>query len=300
MNMGSKLSIVAVGIVAIIGAIPIFCQAPVGTKPSFEVATVKPAEPGQRGISGISMQPGGRLVIKNMPLRNILIFAYNVRDFQVAGGPSWMAGEFWDIEARAEAGIIPTGPRDPSKPNLLAIRLQSLLADRFQLKTHTETRELPVYELSIAKGGLKMKLSDDQTPIKPREPGESPPSLFQPGGPMRRGTIFLGRGNLRAAAMNVTDIVQSLSSLVGRIIVDKTGLTGLYDVKLQWTPDPAPAGIAGAVVLGPGGPEAAPPIDSNGPSIFTALQEQLGLRLDSAKGPVDVIVVDSVQKPSEN
>ena len=111
---------------------------------------------------------------------------------------------------------------------------------------------------------------------------------------------MMGRGNLQAAAMNVTNIVQSLSSLVGRVIVDKTGLTGLYDVKLQWTPDPAPAGIAGAFGPGPGSPEAAPPMDSNGPSIFTALQEQLGLKLDSAKGPVDVIVVDSVQKPSEN
>jgi uncharacterized protein (TIGR03435 family) len=213
-----------------------------------------------------------------------------------------MTDEFWDIEARAEGGSIPqpAGPPDPSKPSPMAIRLQSLLEDRFQLKTHTETRELPVYELSIGKGGLKMKLSDDQTPVKPREPGAPPPPPPQPGGPMRRGTMLLGRGNLQAAAINVTNIVQSLSSLVGRTIVDKTGLTGLFDVKLQWTPDPAQGGVPGAAGPGPGGPEAGPAIDSNGSSIFTALQEQLGLKLDSAKGPVDVIVVDSVQKPSEN
>lgn len=301
--MRRKLSLVAAGVVAIVGAIPILCQAPAGTKPSFEVATVKPAEPGQQGIAGISRQPGGRLVIKNMPLRPLLTYAYNIRDFQVAGGPGWMTSEVWDIEARAEEGSIPAGPLDPSKPNPLAIRLQSLLEDRFQLKTHTETRELPVYELSIAKGGLKMKLSDDQGLIKPRDPGDPPPPPpFQPGVPLRRGTVFMGRGNLQAAAINVTNIVQSLSSLVGRIIVDKTGLTGLYDVKLQWTPDPTqvPNGIAIFAGPGPGGRDAPPPIDSNGPAIFTALQEQLGLRLDSAKGPVEVIVVDSVQKPSEN
>jgi len=112
--------------------------------------------------------------------------------------------------------------------------------------------------------------------------------------------MLVGRGNLQAGAANVTNIVQSISSLVGRVIVDKTGLTGLYDVKLQWTPDPASAGIAGAPGLGPGGPEAPPPVDSNGPSIFTALQEQLGLKLDSAKGPVDVLVIDHAERPTEN
>src|SRR5262249_5317108 len=220
---------ILITLATILVAIPVLCQAPESKRPSFEVATVKPAEPGQRGISGISIQPGGRLVIKNMPLRNLLIFAYNVRDFQVAGGPNWMTGEAWDIEARAEEGSIParTGPPDPSKPNPMAICLQSVLADRFQLKTHTETRELPVYELSVAKGGLKMKLSDDQTPVQPREPGAPPPGPPQPGGPMRRGTMLVGRGNLQAGAANVTNIVQSISSLVGRVIVDKTGLTRL-------------------------------------------------------------------------
>lgn len=121
---------------------------------------------------------------------------------------------------------------------------------------------------------------------------------------MPRYSLRTGRGNLEAVAMNETNIVQTLSSLVGRIVVDKTGLKGLYDAKLQWTPDPAPgggsAGAAGPGPGGPAGPEPGPAIDPNGPSIFTALQEQLGLKLDSTKGPVDVIVVDNVQKPSEN
>src|SRR5579863_898828 len=112
-----------------------------------------------------------------------------------------------------------------------------------------------------------MKLSDDQTAYKPPERGAPPPPPPQPGGPMPRFSMRMGRGNLEAVAMNEPNIVQALSSTVGRIIVDKTGLTGLYDLKLQWTPDPAPGAIAGAAGPGPGGPagpEAGPPIDPNG------------------------------------
>jgi uncharacterized protein (TIGR03435 family) len=290
-----------IALAATVVAIPIFCQAPSAEKPKFEVASVKPSEPGQRG-SMIGMQPGGRLVVQHLPLRALVTFAYNVRDFQLTGGPSWMTTDFWDIEARVDEASISevSGPPDPSKPNPMAVRLQSLLQERFQLKTHTETRELPVYELSIAKSGLKMKLSDDQTPYKPRERGEPPPPPLQRGGAMPRYSMRMGRGNMEAVAMDEANIVRSLSGTVGRIIIDKTGLKGLYDLKLQWTPDPPAGGNAPGGAAGPGGPEFGPPVDPNGPSIFTALQEQLGLKLDSAKGPVEVIVVDSVQKPSEN
>src|SRR5262249_18387632 len=140
MSLKDLMRCILIILATILVAIPVLCQTPESKRPSFEVATVKPAEPGPRRISGISIQPGGRLVIKNMTLRNLLIFAYNVRDSQVAGGPNWMRDEAWDIEARAEEGSIPapTGPPDPSKPNPMAIRLQSLLEERFQLKTHTE------------------------------------------------------------------------------------------------------------------------------------------------------------------
>jgi bla regulator protein blaR1 len=287
-----------VGLAVVVLAIPLLCQTPTGTKPSFEVATIKASDPGQRGMM-IQMQPGGRLVIKGAPVRNLLTNAFRVRDFQVTGGPTWMGTDRWDIEARAEEGSISqrTGLPDPTKPDPISLRLQSLLEERFQLKYHTETRELPIYELSIAKGGSKMKLAEDQTPYSPPERGAAPPPPMQPGGAMPRFSMRMGRGNLEAVAMDETSILQTLSSVVGRIIVDKTGLKGLYDVKLQWTPDPP----AGGTPLGvPGGPELGPAIDPNGPSIFTAIQEQLGLKLEATKGPVDVIVVDSVQKPSEN
>jgi len=282
---------------AVVAVGPIFCQSLAGAKPSFEVATVKPSDPEQRG-GMIQNQPGGRFVTKGTPLRVLITFAYRVRDFQISGGPGWIATDRWDVEARAEEGSIPvpTGPPDPNTPDAIGIRLQTLLEQRFQLKTHRETKELPIYELSTAKGGSKMKLSEDQTPFRPPERGAPPPPAPQPGGAMPRYSMRMGRGSLQASAVEMPFFVQVLSQQLGRNVTDTTGLKGLYDIKLDWTPDPPPSGA----LAGAGGPEVAPPIDPNGPSIFTAIQEQLGLKLESTKGPVDVIVIDSVQKPSEN
>ena len=296
MGIAKTLLLIVLGMAVV--AIPLLSQTPGKARPSFEVASIKPSDPGQRG-GMIQNRPGGRMVIAGMPLRALMTFAYGVQDFQISGGPDWMRMNFWDIEARAEEGSVPppAGPPDPNTPNPMALRLQSLLEDRFQLKIHRETRDLPIYELSIAKGGLKMKLSDDQAPYQPPERGAPPPPPIQPGGAMPRFSLRMGRGSMDAVAMGIPNIVQSFSSQLGRTVIDKTGLKGLYDIKLRWTPDNAALGGGPA---GPGGPEAAPPIDPNGPSIFTAIQEQLGLKLDSTKGPVEVLVIDNVQKPTEN
>jgi uncharacterized protein (TIGR03435 family) len=298
MGIAKTLSLIVLGMAVV--AIPLLSQAPGAARPSFEVASVKPSDPGQRG-SSIMNQPGGRLVIRAVPLRALITFAYRVRDFQISGGPGWVTTDRWDMEARAEEGSItpPNGPPDPNTPDAMAIRLQSLLEDRFQLKFHRETRDLPIYELSLAKGGLKLKLSEDQTPYQPPERGAPPPPPLQRGGAMPRFSMRMGRGNLEGVAMDIPNIVQAFSSQLGRTVVDKTGLKGLYDFKLQWTPDTVAQGGPGGLA-GPGGPEAAPPIDPNGPSIFTAIQEQLGLKLDSTKGPVEVLVIDNVRKPTEN
>jgi uncharacterized protein (TIGR03435 family) len=268
-------------------------QAP-AQKPSFEVTSVKPSDPRQRG-GAITNQPGGRVVVRGMPLREIMSFAYRVRNFQISGGPGWVGMDRWDIEARAEEGSIPrpTGPPDPNTPDAIAIRLQSLLEDRFQLKIHRDTKELPIYKLSIAKGGSKMKLSEDQTPFQQLE-GDALPVL-PTNEPMPRFSIRGGRGSIEAVAMDMAIIVQALSSSLGGTVVDNTGLKGLYDIKLEWTPDVAPAGLVGS-----GRPEPASAIEPNSPSIFTAIQEQLGLKLESAKGPVEVLVIDHVERPSEN
>jgi uncharacterized protein (TIGR03435 family) len=276
-------------------AIPIFSQQADGTKPSFEVATVKPSGSSDNRIS-IMAEPGGRFRVTNATLRMVMAVAYRVRDFQISGGPAWTGTDRWNIEGKAEEGSIPqiTMPLDPTVPNPLMFMVQSLLEDRFQLKLHRESRELPVYELFTAKGGSKMKLSADQSPIGPPERG-SPPQNPKQGGPMPRGMMGMGPGRIEANGAPIANFIQVLSQQLGRPVIDKTSLTGFYDIKLQWTPD------IGQGFVKPGGAEPAPPPpDTSGPSIFTAIQEQLGLRLESGKGPVEILMIDSVQKPAEN
>ena len=270
-----------------------FAQSPT-PKPSFEVATVKPNAAGDNRVA-IMRQPGGRFMTTNTSLRMLLGFAYGVRDFQISGGPSWVNTDRWNIEGRAKESDLPllAGPLDPTVTNPLLQMVQSLIEDRFQFKMHREARELPVYELVVAKGGAKVKLSEDQTPIRLPERGAPPPPPPQRGGPMPRGSMRLGRGDLEATGVPFSNFITALSNQLGRTVIDKTDLKGFYDIKLQWTPEIG----QGPVV--PGGPEPPPP-PADGPSIFTAIQEQLGLRLESAKGPVEVLVIDSVQKPSEN
>src|SRR5262249_25414537 len=154
---------------------------------------------------------------------------------------------FWNIEARAEEPPS-TNPPNPNQPNMAAVRLRSLLEDRFQLRTHRESRDVPVYELTISKRGSRMKLSADQTRPRPPEPGEPQPQPIKPNGPMDRFSMRVGRGSLEAVAMDMPRIIQALSSVLRRTVVDKTALTGLYDIKLQWTPEggavPAPGPTA--------------------------------------------------------
>jgi len=266
------------------------------TKPSFEVATVKPSASVDNRIA-IMGQPGGRFVATNATLKMLMGVAYRVRDFQISGGPNWVASERWNIGARAEEGSSPpqTGLPAPTVPNPLMLMVQSLIEDRFQLKMHRETKELPVYELVVAKSGSKLKLSEDQSPIRPPERGSPPPPPPQRGGPMPRGSMRMGRGDLEANGVPMFNFIQTLSQQLGRPVIDKTELKGFYDIHLQWTPE------LGQGPLIPGGPEPPPPPpDNSGPSIFTAVQEQLGLRLESARGPVEVLMIDSVQKPTEN
>jgi bla regulator protein blaR1 len=245
-------------------------------KPAFEIVSIKPNLSGDNRVS-ITNQPGGRFVATGVPLRFLMTSAYRVREFQILGGPAWITSDRWDIDARpAEAVARPSVPVDPSVPDTMSLMVQSLIEDRFQLKMHRETREQPVYELVVAKGGSKMKLSDDQTPVQPPQRGGEPAA--------RRNSIRTGRGDLEATGIQFGIFVNVLSQQLGRPVVDKTGLAGFYDFRLQWTPQLTPQ----------------PDSDSSGPTIFTALQEQLGLRLESAKGAVEVIIIDGIQKPSEN
>jgi uncharacterized protein (TIGR03435 family) len=267
-------------------------QAP-AQKPKFEVASVKPSSV-PRGFLQIG-RTGGRFTAKNAPLSPLIQNAYRVRPFQLIGGPSWITSDFWDIEAKAEEGSVPpeVGPPDPNVPDAMSLRLQALLEDRFKLQVHRETRELPVFELTLVKTGVRAKLSDDQGPVRPPEPGTAVP----PG--VARGSISMmfGGGELHAAAIPFANFASTLSLIVGRTIIDKTGLKGLYDFDLKWRPDVGQ-------VLAPEGPLSVgvqlPPVDLSAPSLTTGLQEQLGLNLESSKGPVEVLVIDSVSRPTEN
>ena len=164
----------------------------------------------------------------------------------------------------------------------LQLRLQSLLEDRFALKAHLETKEMPVYELIVAKNGPRLPAAAPQTDGK------------------SRGMMRMGRGELTGTAVKMDGLMMALGDVTGRTVLDKSGLKGEYDFKLQWTPEPGQMNSMAPPAGAQPPPSAAPVSETTGPSLTTAVQEQLGLKLESTKGPVEVIVVDHVEKPSAN
>jgi len=260
--------------------------------PSFEVASIKPNRSGDMFIR-IMFQPG-RYTANGVTTKHLITMAYNVKDFQVSGGPSWINSERYDIEAKEPDSIAEELPKLPpdQREEQSRLMLQSLLADRFKLKLSHTTKELPVYALVIAKNGPKLQEA---------KPGDNYPNGIKgPDGRAHPGVMRMGPGELTGQGIAIKFLVRLLSQQVGRDVLDQTGLKGNYDLTLKWTPGPG----EGMMLRGPEGanpgPESPPPPDSSGPSLFTAIQEQLGLKLESTKGPVEVLVVDHVEKPSEN
>jgi uncharacterized protein (TIGR03435 family) len=272
---------------------PSRAQSPAATStpaPSFDVASIKPNH-GGTPFFRINAEPG-RFVADNATLRFLLQEAYRVKDAQILGAPSWIDSEHYDIEAKVDDSSADVQRKLTSDEQgaQLRLMLQSLLADRFKLTLHHDTRELPIYALVVAKNGPKLHESS-ATPDD-----AAPPGPLTPDGPQPRHSIrMMGRGSLSINAESLDMFADLLSHQLGRLIVNKTGLKGNYDFTLKWTPDEGQGQMRG----GPPG-DAPPPPDASGPTIFTALQEQLGLRLESQKGPVDTIVIDHVERPSEN
>jgi uncharacterized protein (TIGR03435 family) len=254
--------------------------------PMFDVVSVKPNK-SDSGMVRIMGKPDGYSA-SNVSLKMLVQNAYGIREDLVSGAPSWADSARFDIDAKVAGSDVDALKKlSPEQRRLI---LQPLLADRFKLKIHTETKQLPVYELVLAKGGSKLKEA---------APGDTYANGIKgPDGVGRGGMMRVGRGQLTAQAVPTTSLVNMLSQQLHRTVLDKTGLTGKYDLELNWTPDQG----SDPMFKGPDGSqphsEAAP--DSSGPSIFTALQEQLGLRLQSAKGPVETLVIDHVEMPSEN
>lgn len=258
---------------------------------AFEVASVKPNNSGAGNIS-FGIQPGGRFTAANVPLRQLIVFAYLLQNFQLIDAPDWTRSERFDILAKAEGDIQPT-PLGTVGPIQMMVR--SLLAERFQLAVHEEKREMPIYALVLSRSdgrlGPQIQRSTAECAPPGRGRGGPPPAPPAPGERPRCGMIG-GFGQLRAGSMTMADLARTLSPQVQRVVVDKTGLTDRFDFDLSYTPDQLPQGPA------PPGAPPLPAVDPSGPSIFTALQEQLGLKLDAQRGLVDVVVVDRVERPT--
>ncbi|HTP33752.1 MAG TPA: TIGR03435 family protein [Candidatus Acidoferrales bacterium] len=277
------------------------------TKLIFEVASIKPAAPQRmaRLQGSVDGGPGtsdpSRIRFTDMPLKVLVMRAYGVQGFQVSG-PSWMDNQRFDIIAKVPDGATKEDAR---------IMLQNLLADRFKLKLHKGSNEAAFYELVGAKGGVKLKEAA-QTPAAPAEGAGGPPPgpprgkdglLRTPHGQLGIQATANGRMRMQGDAVTMARLTEVLGMVVGRPVVDKTGLTGTYDVMLDFSPQGMGPGPKGPEPGEVGGNAAEAPRDSNesGPTIFIALQEHLGLKLESRRGPVDLLVVDSVEKaPTTN
>jgi uncharacterized protein (TIGR03435 family) len=248
--------------------------------PVFEVASIKPADPANNGTSFNTLNGGG-LRVSGANLRALIMTAYNIRNFQLSGGPGWVYTERFNVLAKPDhAGD--EGPADYRKmtneqrraaAELMRRRLQSLLSERFQLVIRRETKEMPIYGMVIGKNGVKMTESEEGA------------------------NSSMSTSNTRITCQRCTmgELAVNLSSITGRPVRDETGLTGKYDFKMEWAPELK----AGGVERGEGAPAdlASTP---EAPTLFTALQQVLGLKLEPKKGPVDMYVIERAEKPSEN
>jgi bla regulator protein BlaR1 len=285
---GKKVTLATIGLAAL--AVPILigvlnapairAQNAPATTPKFEVASIKPT--GSRG--GGSMRPWPGRLTASAPLRVLMEAAYHVQPFQIVGGPEWIRSDQYEMDARA------TG--NPGNAQIF-LMLQSLLADRFQLRFHRESREMPVYALVPARGGLKLPPPRDGSCVDEQAP---PPGLGDPTPRPRCGGMDVplesGAWHMRGGKVPMAEFVRVLSLMLGHRVTDQTGFSGVFDINLDFRADDAITGF-------PPPPPGAIPAETASPSIFNAVQ-QLGLRFESTKGPVEVLVIDHVEKPSEN
>jgi uncharacterized protein (TIGR03435 family) len=251
-------------------------QPPTAAKPAFEVAAIRLNKTDTTGHSHIiSSSSNGRFNAINVSLKSLVQWAFVMPDARILGGPNWFGSIKFDIEAKADDTLdeqLRSLPSATAKAQKQAM-LQALLGDRFQMKTHEESRELPIYALVLAKDGPK----------------------FQPS-QVNGTTINAGRGEIRVLGSDdtVALLADELGKRLGRVVVNQTGMHGRYELILKWAPDEAGSSR-------PGTSDAAGSVtDVSGPSIFTAIQEQLGLKLVPQKGPVSVLVIDQAEMPSEN
>jgi uncharacterized protein (TIGR03435 family) len=255
-------------------------NSPAPPLPEFDAVSIKPNKSGD-SPSAMRGAPGGRLTATNVRVRQLITWAYQVRDFQISGEPAWVDSERYDVVTKSEGN-----PRFDFIQPTLETMFQGVLADRFKLALHRETKELPVYTLVVAKNGPKIHAVDE---------GDCPEVPTQQN-PCRslRNTKF---GQLTGEKAPMAAITLMLAVYTGRTVLDKTGLKGSFSFTLDWTRYLEPPPSRGGDQPLPAGAFDPASVE---PAISTALQEQLGLKLESGKGPVEILVIDHVERPSEN
>lgn len=278
--------------------LPALALAQTPARPQFEVASVKA---NTKGAGLIMMRPpaGGRFKAENVTLKMLAGLAWNMQNYAISGGPSWIDSDHYDIEAKAADSNLTLDQMRPM--------LQSLLEDRFQLKAHIEKKDVPVYALLPGKNGVKVPAPKEGgcvkfDPNKPPSAPVPPPPPPQPGaafnpGPPPCGGMMMSPFMMQGGAITMKQFVGGLSNMLGRPVLDKTEFTGTFDLHLEYSPEGLAMGRGGMPMPPP--PAGAAP-DTTSPNIFTAVQEQLGLRIESQKAPGDTLVIDHAEKATEN
>jgi len=254
------------------------------TLQTFDVAALKENKSGE--TTGQFGGPASRFTATNVPALQFILYAYEVREFQIEGGPNWIKTDRYDINARAEGNFpaVALGALDPRRT-----MLRGLLVDRFKLAAHKESRERPIYALVTARADKSLGPQLHPSTLDCAALGEARRRGQASGSPPRTPagdpdcSITTPRGRVSFGSIPMSQVAAVLSSLVQRVVIDRTGLTGSYSAAVTYAAD--------------GGQDAAA-ADPNSPSLFTALEEQLGLRLESTKGKVDLLVIDHIEKPT--
>jgi uncharacterized protein (TIGR03435 family) len=292
MTLAKNLPFVAALALYLINASSVRAQ--LGPATEFEVASIKPCDTGTagpRGRSGGLQTTPGKLTVTCLSVRFLIQVAYAPSpdaSVPISGGPAWIDSDPYDIEAKAE--------NNPSREAMTGPMLQALLASRFQLSIRRESKEVPVYDLTVAKGGSKLRAFQEGSCV-PNDPERPPVTTPGQKRPIICGSFSMGRRGdnftLDVHRRSVAEFSRQLH--LDRPVIDKTGLRGLFDFHLEFRVDGTTAGF-----FPPGFPMPAPSDDPDGLSIFTAVQQQLGLRLEPSKGASEFLVIDHVERPSEN
>lgn len=291
MNARSLTMLGATLTLSLIGA-RAFAQPAPSPRVEFDVASVKPSADDERTPRGISFSPSGRFAWNRMTLKQLVQLAYGDVEFKdVAGGPDWVDRDRFDIAATSPDALRDLAP--DGAPRGVFVRLRTLLEDRFEVKTHVEPRERSVFSLEGAARPLVMGQSlrkadaDCEAIVREMAAGRRP---TVPEGQMPPCAMRLSPGQLTGHAITMAQVAKALSTPAERPVVDRTGLGGVFDVALKWAPEFPP----GTLLNG------APPPPHDGPSLFTAIREQLGLKLEPARLAVPVLVIDQAHRPTRD